>query len=179
MPQIKNQDFKEWPIWKWMEWMEMNGHVEIWWHIRPLLSNFKESPEVRSWHPNVCIQALDTEILKSDSTQLPGWAAEIRKKQQKKTTYTTLEALMPSAAAQQSWRLFWEIGLSWLVWSPQLQPSTGSEFSCVFRDSCLCQRGGNRASVLSVFQKSHKRTHVALVHTHMPRHVLGWVGWGC
>ena len=43
---------------------------------------------------------------------------------------------------------------------------------------CLCQRGGNRASVLSVFQKSHKRTRVALVHTHMPRHVLGWVGWG-
>ena len=21
-------------------------------------------------------------------------------------------------------------------------------------------------------------TYVALVHTHMPRHVLGWVGWG-
>ena len=81
----------------------------------------------------VCIQALDTEILKSDSTQL-GFRADISPTLRTDSTWN-FQALMPSADAQQSWRLFWEIGLSWPVWSPQLH-STGSQFWCDFRE-CL------------------------------------------
>lgn len=99
-----------------------DSQISTWDHKKGL-NQKKDSPFVclKKWmHPNVCFfpgfRHGDPEEWQH-SVGISGWISPPSLRTDSRPDF---QALMPSAAAQQSWRLFWEIGLSWPVWSPQL-----------------------------------------------------------